>query len=223
MELKATTRTVLGKKVKNLRSEGVLPAEMFGHDVPNLHLSVIEKEFVKLYRAAGENTIIDLVTDDGKKNPALILNVSRDPLTQKILSIDLYRVRMDEKIKTKVPITFTGDAPATKDGFIVVKVTNEIEIEALPKNIPNRFTVSLAKLTSLGQAVHVSDLEAPKDVRILSNPTTVVVTINERAKEEVVTPPPTSTTAETPAAGTETATAEPQAEVKSAPQGKKEK
>lgn len=216
MELKAATRTILGKKTKHLRAEGILPAEIFGHAVPNMHLGLSEKEFVKLYRTAGENTVVNLLTDDGKKIPVLILNVNRDPITQKILAVDLYRVRMDEKIKTKIPVDFSGEAPAIKNGFVVVKVTDEIEIEALPQHIPNRFTVDLGTLENIGQSIHVGDLTTLKDVRIISNPKTVIVTVSERAKEEVVAPPTPATEAP---AGTETAAQAPAGgETKTAPQ-----
>lgn len=191
MELRATTRTVFGKRVKGLRREGVIPAEMFGHNIPNLHLSVHEKDFVKIYRTAGENTVVDLITEDGGKNPVLILNVERDSISQKILAVNLYRVRMDEKIKTKVPINFEGEAPAEKNSLVVVKVLDEIEIEALPQDIPHRFTVSLSTLQDLGQSISVKDLQAPHGVHILSNPGMVIVTISERAKEEVAPPPTT--------------------------------
>lgn len=227
MELKATTRTVFGKKTKSLRNTGLIPAEMFGHNVPNLHLSIPEKDFAKVYRTAGEHTMVDLITDDGKKNPVLILNVARDAMSGKVLAIDLYRVRMDEKIKTKVPVEFTGTAPATKIGLVVVKVLNEIEVEAFPQDIPHRFTVDLNTLENLGQSIHVENLKVPQSVRILVNPETVVVTVHERVKEEVA-PPPTATAESAPLQAGVPAAAEEEkkektGEAKTTPQTAKEK
>src|SRR3989338_9910596 len=108
MELKVKERTIFGKKVKTLRRKGLIPAELYGHDIKNKHLSVPEKEFSKIYKDAGEYTIINAITEENEKIPVLISDVAYDNLHGRILSIDLRQVRMDEKIETKVPIEFSG-------------------------------------------------------------------------------------------------------------------
>jgi len=206
MELQVKNREILGKKVKNLRAQGIIPAELFGHGVQNKHLSVLLKDFTKVYKEAGENTILTLVTENGEKIRAIISEVNRHPLTGNFLSIDFRQIHKDEKIHAKVPIEFTGTAPAIKKGFILVKVLNEIEIEALPDKIPHCFKVDLSKLDDLGQSINIHDLKLTSDIKVLIPPETIIATVSEQIKEEVAPPP--SETAATPEKPTETKTKE---------------
>jgi large subunit ribosomal protein L25 len=196
MELKAATRNILGRKTKSLRQRGLLPAEMYGRGIENQHLSVPEKDFIKLYKSAGGHTVISVMTDDGKKMPAIISDVQKDALSGKILNIDLHQIRMDEKIETKVPIEFTGVPLAEKAGLVTIKVMDEIEIESLPGKIPTSFIIDLSKMERVGDSIHVSDLQVPDGVRIMVPKETVIVSVTEKTKEEVVAPPPAATTTE---------------------------
>jgi len=148
MNLNVQERTQLGKKVKSLRKNGLVPAELFGSGVKNLHLSVSIKDFTPLYREAGENTVIYLNLPNQKKIPVLIAQVTRDAFSHQFLSIDFHQVQMDKKISAEVPIEFTDSAPALKSGFLVVTVLTKIEVEALPADIPHRFDVSLLSLSA---------------------------------------------------------------------------
>ena len=209
IELAVTTRTILGKKTKNLRKQGLIPAEIYGTSTENKHVSVPEKLFNKVYKAAGENTVVTVVTDDGKKIQTFISDIAKDTLHGTILSIDFHAVRMDEKIKAKIPVDFVGVAPAIKTGNVVVKVLHEIEVEALPGDMPHRFEIDLSSLEHAGQSIHLSKIKLPRDVKILLPEDTVVVTVGEKFKEEVVAPPPVTTTTAVPGAE---ATATPAAE-----------
>ena len=195
MELTAKNREILGKKVKSLRREGFIPAELFGRGLGNRHLAVSEKEFNKIYGMAGEHTLINVLTEGGEKLPALITDVSREPISGKLLSIDLHQVKMDEKIQAKVPIEFTGVAPAVKSGFVVVKVLKEIEVEALPASIPPKFEINLSGLEKAGDGIDVKDIKVPNGVEILSALEAAIVTVTEKQKEEVAPPPPAETAA----------------------------
>lgn len=191
MELAVKNRNVFGKKVKTLRREGFIPAELFGHGLTNKHLSVAEKDFNKVYRTAGESAIVNLVTEAGEKLPVLISDVQRHPLSGQFLAVDFHQVRMDEKIQIKVPVEFVGEAPAVKAGNILVKLINEIEVETLPQHIPHKFEVDVSGLTEVRQSIHVQDLKVPAEVKIRLEPNTVIATITEPAKaEEVAAPAP---------------------------------
>ncbi len=195
MELECKTRTITGKKVKSLRNQGLIPAEIFGHGVNNKHISVNQKDFSKIYRTAGEHTIINLTTEEKNKIPVLISEVQFDTLKNRILTIDFHQVRMDEKIQTKVPIEFYGEAPATKSGFTVVEVLNEMEIEALPNKIPHSIKVDLSGLEHPGQSVRISDLEKLKDFKIILGPETVIATVIKPTEEEKAVETPVAETA----------------------------
>ncbi len=183
MELKTLPRTILGKKVKALRKTGFVPAELYGHGKENIHIQIAKKEFEKLYKEAGEHTIIH-VEAEGKKIPALIVSVQKNPTTDEYLSVDLHEVRMDEEIRTHVPIEFVGEAPGVKKGLMLIKVLATLEIEALPTNLPPKIEVSLEELGNEGDTIHVGELMLPKGVRVLVHPETVVVTLSEHKEEK---------------------------------------
>jgi len=196
-ELKTQNRIVLGKKVKQLRASGLIPGEIFGHGFKNEHVSVLVKDFEKTYKEAGENTVITLISDSGEKTPVLISRVERDLIKNIILSIDFYHVRKDEKIKTKVPVEYTGEDVATKAGNLLVKMLDEIEIEALPDKIPHSFIVDISTLTTPGESISIEDLKVGKDVKILTNKETIIATVTEKTKKEI-SPTPETIPEETP-------------------------
>lgn len=215
IELKAKERTLLGKKVKNLRAEGFIPAEVFGHGFENKHIAVSEKEFTKVYKEAGENTVIELLIGS-EKTPALISHVAYDRILEKVLAIDFYHIKKGEKIRTHVPVEYVGTDMATKAGFVLVKVVSQLEIEALPDNIPHSFKVDISALQEPGQNIEVKDMSVPEGVKLFVAPETVLATVGEKAKEEIVEPAPVAETEEEGKEGEEK-------EEKDAPTSKEEK
>ncbi len=207
MELAVKTREILGKKVKSLRRAGLVPAELFGSGVENQHLAVTENDFIKVYRKAGSHTVVYLINEKGGKIPTLISEVQEHPLTGNTLSVNFHQIKMDEMIEARVPVEFTGAAPAEKAGLVVIRVLHEIEIKSLPDKIPHSFKVDLGKLEKMGDSIHVSDLRAPSEVKILAPTETVIATVIEKAREEVAPPPATEMPA---AAETEAKAAEPE-------------
>ncbi|MDP3974782.1 MAG: 50S ribosomal protein L25 [Candidatus Jorgensenbacteria bacterium] len=206
-ELKVHNRTVFGKKIRTLRREGSIPAEIYGHGIPNQHVAVSTKEFVALYRTAGSHTVITLVGSEGKI-PAIIAEVAQNPLSDEILAVDFHAIRKDEKIRAKVPLTLVGTAPAAKAGFIIVEVVHELEIEALPENLLHKIEVPIEKLEKPGDSVAVKDLSLPSTVKLHVPPDAVLVTVREHVKEAAPPPPAaeaiapgTTTEGTTPATG----------------------
>ena len=184
MDLSVKTREKFGKQTKALRKEGLIPAELYGHGIKNAHLSVPVKDFAKVFKEAGTSTVVTLVTETDKK-PAIIHEVIHDPLSGDVAHIDFYQVRMDKKIKAKVPLEFTGDAPAIKEkGAVLNKSMVEIEVEALPNDLPHKLTIDLSPLDDLNKSVYVKDIIVPKGVKILIGDETAVVTATPPAPEE---------------------------------------
>lgn len=191
-ELKVENRTVLGKKTRTLRRTGMVPAEIYGRGFANRHVMVPVKAFAALYQTAGTHTVITLAVD-GEKIPAVIADVVRDPLSDEILAVDFHAIRTDEKIRARVPLIFTGTAPAAKAGFVVVEVVHEVEIEALPHELIHKLEVPLDRLEKPGDSVSLKDLALPPSVKFSLPPDTVLVTVREHVKEAA--PPPAATEA----------------------------
>ena len=190
MELKAQNREILGKKVKALRAVGSMPAELFGHGIKNKHLSVSQKEFSKIYKAAGEHELVNVAVEGESPIPTLVTNAQRDAISGQFLSADFYAVKMDEKITVNIPISFIGEAPAEKKGLPIIKVLSEIEVETLPGNMPHEFVADLSSLDDLGKSIHVKYIKIPKGVELLLAPDSVIATVGEKTAEEEVAPAP---------------------------------
>lgn len=183
MELKVQKREKFGKQVASLRREGLVPAELYGYGIENLHLVVSQKDFSKVFKKAGENTVLDLLVDNEKRS-VLIYDVSSNPLTNEILSVDFYQVKLDQKIQLEIALNFLGVAPGVNLGGILVKALQEIGVETSPLNIPSAFDVDLTKLVNIGDAVYVKDLKIPEGVKILIDPESVIATLTEPVSEE---------------------------------------
>jgi len=208
IELQVRNREVLGKAVKLLRRKGIVPVHLFGHGLDSLAL---EGDVIKLEQSlakAGENRLIDLTLQDEKKaRPVLVREVQRDALTGKLLHVDLYQVKMAEKMKVKIPVILVGEAPAldVKENMLV-RPLDELNVECLPANIPEHIAVDITTLTDRGQAIRVRDLTDIPDITILNDSDEVIVTVVHRFEEKVIEKPKAEAAAAAPAE--ETAKAE---------------
>jgi len=187
-ELKVEKRNSFGRANEGLRKAGMIPAELYGHGVPNVHLAVKTGDFEKVYREAGENTVVNVIVD-GAARPVLIYDIQKDPLADQVLAVDFYQVRMDEKIAAAVPLKFVGEAPAVKEGGILIKAMDEVKVEALPQDLPENIEVNLLKLAAIGDSLYVRDLPTSSKYEYAVEPNTVVASVTEQAKEEVVETP----------------------------------
>ncbi|MBI3283081.1 50S ribosomal protein L25 [Candidatus Curtissbacteria bacterium] len=178
--LTAQKRTTLGRKVKTLRKEGLIPAHVFGHKLETIHVQVKTSDFSKVFEKTGETGIIDLAVD-GQKHPVLVRNVQTHPVTDDPLHIDFYQVNLSEKVKVNVPLEITGEAPAEqkKIGLLLTPIS-ELEIEALPTDIPESIEVDVAKLENIGDEIRVKDLPIDRTkIEVQTDEELVVVSIGE--------------------------------------------
>jgi len=188
MDLAVKTRDVFGKKVKALRREGFIPAELYGHGFKNIHLALPVKEFGKVLKEAGSTSVVTLVLGKETKS-AMIHEVARDAVSSEIIHVDLHQVRMDELVKAHVPLEFVGEAPAIKAFSAVInRSMSEIEVEAFPQDLPRNIVVDLSVLDDLDNTIYVKDLKRPKGVTFLVDVETAVATATPPAPEEVVAP-----------------------------------
>ena len=187
LELKSKKRDLLGKKVKALRNEGRIPAVIYGGKNQALPISVDLNEFNKIFKTAGETTLVQLFIDKEKFRNVLIYDVFRDPVKGKVWHVDFYEVKMDEKIVKKVPIVFRGSAPAVIDlGGVLVKSMQELEVRALPADLPHDISVDISVLRTFDDNILVRDIKLPNNVETLENlQTSVAVVAAPRSDAEI--------------------------------------
>lgn len=177
IQLTAKPRKEVGKKVQRLRQRDTLPAVIYGYKIKNQPISVNYRDFEKAYKIVGKNTFIDLLLD-GQTKKVLIYDVQKHPLFHQFLSADFYQPRLDKKMKAKIPLVFFGESEAVKNfGGILVKNLYEVEIEALPTSLPHEIKVDISKLKTFEDAVKISDLILPIDVKILANENDIIALV----------------------------------------------
>lgn len=186
IELSAATRDILGKKVRFLRRQGLTPANLYGRNVKSTALQVDTTQLKHTLAKAGKSSLVALKVDSAKRPKMVIIrDIQREPLTGGLLHVDLYQVKMEERIKIEVSLLFVGEAPAIRDrGGILVQNMTSVEVECLPANMPHNIEVDLSVLKELDQAVHVKDLSVDEGVTILTDPEQSIVQI-ARSKVEV--------------------------------------
>ena len=178
LELKSKKRTLLGKKVKSLRREGIIPAVVYGGKEGSVPIELDLKEFSKVFKTAGETTLIRLLVDSEKFKNVLVHDISHDSVSEEINHVDFYEVKMDEKITTEVPLIFIGNAPAVTDlGGVLVKAMQELEVRALPSDLPRQIEIDISQLKTFDDNILVRDIELPKNVEILEDLKTSVATV----------------------------------------------
>jgi len=213
LSISAKIRKELGKKVKSLRKMGVLPAVLYGHKIKNLNLELDLKEFEKIYKEAGESSLIKLEVKNQKSKTelpkeakvkkrtessltvdeflVLIHDIQFDHLTQKLIHIDFYQPELKEEVEVTVPLIFEGEAAAVKDlGGTLVKNISEVEVKALPQNLPHEIKVDIGNLKTFEDNILIKDLIVLKEVKILKGPEEIVakVTQPEKVEEELEKP-----------------------------------
>jgi large subunit ribosomal protein L25 len=187
--LRATRRSVTGKKVAALRREGHIPAVVYGHGVASDSLTLDAHEFETLRRHSGPTTLIDLTIDGHKARPVLVHDVQHHPATRRPLHVDLYLVKMTEELTVEVPLVTDGASAAVADlGGTLLHVTEHVRVKALPDRLPAAIHYSVEPLATFDDVIHVSDLVVPGDVTLLSDPNEIVAKVMPPRIEEVEVP-----------------------------------
>ncbi len=187
IELRVTSREILGKKVRFLRRQGIIPLHLFGRNVESIALQCDEAELKRALAQAGKTRLISLKLDKGKKpRNVVVREVQRDMRTDGLLHVDLFQIKMTEKIKVEVPVVVVGEAPALKSKEnMLLQELNSLTVECLPNEIPANVKVDTSSLTERDQAIRVENVILGKEVAILNDPGLVVVKIGSRPKEKV--------------------------------------
>lgn len=184
--LQATKRA--GEKTEEVRANGRIPAVFYGFGKESTPISVPAIEFTKLFREAGETTAITLDLG-GEKVSTLIHDLQKDPVKGDITHVDFLVVDMNKEAEVAVPIEFTGLAEAEKLGLgVVMKVMHEIEVRALPANLPHSIEVDVTSLATLSDAIHAKDLALPTGVSLVTDPEEVVASVTAFVEEKEEAP-----------------------------------
>lgn len=185
-KLKVETRTLFGRKTKQLRRQGTIPANVFGSGIESVAVQVKSTDFSKVYDEVGETGVVELaLSGDQKTRPVLINGVQRDPSTEEFLHIDFMQVDLKKKITTTVPVETIGTSAAVEQGNVLVLTLNELEVEALPNDLPDSIEVDITSLAAVGDSLQVKDIKVSAGVTLVSDPDATIVTIQEPAAEEV--------------------------------------
>ncbi len=189
LTLTAQTRD-MSKKASALRHSGFVPAVFYGRKEKSTPISIAEGDFAKVWKKAGESTVVLLKGDFGE-HETLITDIDAHPVTGVPRHADFYVLEKGQKVKVHVPLEFIGVSPAIKDlGGTLVKVMREIEVEAAPKDLPQKIEVSIVPLAELTSQILVKNLTVPTGVVIMAAPDEVVASVAEFKEEgeEVVAP-----------------------------------
>ena len=188
IELKVINREILGKKVRFLRRQGIMPVHLFGHGIESMALQCDTAKLQRVLAEAGKTRLISLKLDGEKRpRPVVVRGIQTEPLTGGLLHIDFYQVKMAEEVKVEVPGTLIGDAPALKlKENTLTQELNTLTIECLPAKIPTSVELDISSLTESGQVVRVRDIGLEEGINVLNDPERVVLRISSQRVGEII-------------------------------------
>jgi len=181
----ANRREVIGKEVKKLRRDGMLPAVVYGHNIDPISISLDYREASKTLDAISPSALV-VVDIEGEKHYTLVRDKQRNPVMRTIIHVDFQAVSLTETVRADVTINLVGDAPAVETYMgVLVPSLEQLSIECLPTNLPDSIEVDISGLAEIGDNLLVGDISAPEGVEILNDPEDVVVVVIAQAVEEV--------------------------------------
>ncbi len=184
--IEAQIRTVKGRKVKKLRAEGFVPATLYGAGIDSLTIQLNYKEIEALFEEVGESSLVDIKIEKDVY-PVLLRNPQYNIMDESLMHIDCYKVNLKEKITATVPIELIGEAPGVKLGNSLIEVSNELEIEALPADLPEKFEIDISGLEEVDAMITAGDIKLSDKWELKSPADQVIVKLEApRVEEEVV-------------------------------------
>jgi large subunit ribosomal protein L25 len=184
--IEAQIRTVKGRKVKKLRAEGIVPATLYGAGIDSITIQLNNKEMEALFEEVGESSLVDIKIDKDVY-PVLLRNPQYNIMDESLMHIDCYKVNLKEKITATVPIELIGEAPGVKLGNSLIEVSNELEIEALPADLPEKFEIDISGLEEVDAMITAGDIKLSDKWELKSPADQVIVKLEApRVEEEVV-------------------------------------
>lgn len=185
IEIQATRRNVIGKQVRALRREGKLPGVIYGHNFESMAILLDLRDTSRRLAGLAPSALVT-VDVDGEKHMTLVREKQRNSITGTLTHVDFLAVSLKEKLRTNVYLSLVGVAPAIKT-YNAIQVTgvDELEVECLPQDLPERIEVDLSGLNGIGDGIHVGDLQLSSKVKILTDPDTMIVLMTAPEAEEL--------------------------------------
>ncbi|MBI3631313.1 MAG: 50S ribosomal protein L25 [Candidatus Staskawiczbacteria bacterium] len=186
IKLSAQIRKDFGRKTESAREADKIPAVVYGPGVKNASIVIDYKDFQKTFKQAGESSLIELsVEGEKEKRPVLINEIQKNPITDKFIHVDFFQASLKEEVEATVPLVFFGIALAEKDlGGTLVKNITEVEVKALPQNLPHEIKVSIDGLKTFADHILIKDLILPENVKVLKKPDEIIASVAEQQKIE---------------------------------------
>ena len=182
--LDAKRRDVVGKQVKALRRAGRLPAVLYSRHLMPILITLDMRVTSRVLPTITSSHLV-VVDVDGERHTTLVREKQRDPVTSSLLHVDFQVLSMTEKLRTTVVIVLEGEAPAAKNfNGVLVTGQTELEVECLPRDLPERIRVDVSGLIEIGNSIHVRDLVLPPTVEVLTDPDDLVVLVTAQSAEE---------------------------------------
>ena len=186
MKLSVKKRDIFGKKVKNLRAQGLVPAVVYGKHVQAESISCVKNDLLKVYRTAWYSTPVELTWDVDQL--VLINSLQLDPISDEIISADFLAVSRTEKVSAKIPVVTFWESQLEKlnEGKIM-QIRDEVEVEAFPQDLPNKFEIDISVLQTINDVFFIKDLKVSDKVTILDDPELPILTVSvlsDEAEEE---------------------------------------
>lgn len=215
VKLQAQPRQILGKKVKQLRRQGLVPANVYGNRLDSTAVQISERAVAQQVLRASGSTLFSLEVD-GASQTVLVKKIQRHPTTSRVLHVDFYAVAMTELLRATVPLHFIGEAPAVRQvGGTLLHSLSTVEVESLPSDLPTGLEADVSSLETTTDTLKVGDLRPPPGVTILNDPDQIIATVVPPAvqveEEAEAAPAEEAEAAEAEAAGEPAAEAEAEA------------
>jgi large subunit ribosomal protein L25 len=185
VKLVVQNRGILGSaESRRLRRRGLIPGVLYGREAP-VSISVPERDLrAALTTRGGLNAVLDVVVDDGKAHSSVLKEFQQDPVRGHIIHVDLQEVRLDRPIHATVPVTLHGEPAGAKEGGVLSQGVSEVNVEALPMEVPEHFEVDVSEL-HIGESLRLSALQVPEGVTLLDDvEETVLATVTQPTRVE---------------------------------------
>jgi large subunit ribosomal protein L25 len=185
LQLEVQSRVGVGKQMaKRLRAEGLTPGIIYGLGKDPKPISVQEGNLISILQQAGGKSLIEVVVDGKKAEPVVILEVQREPVTHSIIHVDFKRLDLAKAGEFTVKLEFVGESIGVKDGGRLNVIEDDIEVECLPTDLPDKISADISEL-AIGDALYVRDLKLPDAIVLKTELNTMVVNIATPVAEEV--------------------------------------